>query len=64
MACDRGRIGRGRIHAAARNLFTESAMADTAGDSSSSATATASGTWKTQAFEGSVESAPCYTAVR
>jgi hypothetical protein len=38
-------------------------MTNTAGDFNSSTTASASGTWKTQAFNGSIESAPCYTTV-
>jgi hypothetical protein len=43
--------------------FTEPATTNTAGAFNSSATISASGTWKTQAFEGSIASAPCYTTV-
>jgi hypothetical protein len=43
--------------------FTEPATTNTAGDFTSSTTASTSGTWKTQAFEGSIASPPCYTTV-
>ena len=43
--------------------FTEPTATNTAGDFSSSTTATASGIWKTQAFSGSIASAPCDTTV-